>query len=718
VQRRVEWLVAPLGFLAITLVLYRNVFAGGWFGWDCPESFWPDLAFYAGSLRHGEWPLWNPFDRGGYAWAGDPHPGIYYPFTWLFVVPGALFFGGDVPGWMMQAKALLHQALGGLFLYAYLRGRDLSRVAAAFAGVVVVASTPMIIHKASALTWPMVWAPLIWLATDRLVAEPTWRRGVLLGAAVGLAGLAGPPPGFFYILVVSLGYGGLRVAQAFRGRTAAVIVLAAGVAVALLLVTVLPQIDAVSLSGRAERTVAYATNGGLPRDPTLIGLFAPWAGKVDSYLGVLAMIALGVALLCRPLADRGAVVAFTLLGVGATLLSFGSHEPFLGFLVEHVPGFGLFRDANRYKCLATLCFAVPAGHGVHALVTDRRRAAPVAIALLLLVVGHALLRGKVPLPFWLVALGAALAVTALRFVPERLVPVAAAALAVISFVDTQTFAAPFVARSERPVDEAAADRRHLADLADVSREWRVFDEFLMEQRPGSRLRIRDLRGYPAGDPYEDVRYREVMAALDAHPELLEIYNVRYVFHGPHHRIGLGANHLRHPPPFTPLGPRRWETRAPAPLVAWYAGVVEVAKPDDVVPALVALREPDGTRRRAVVETSDLPAGVALPHGDALPVPGQLVDYGLDEITFTVDAPAPGLVVLNEKLHRGWQVTVDGAAAIPVRANSFLRGVVVPAGAHRITWRYTPPHYWPLLALWAIAAIAAVVACRRPRVSAT
>ena len=84
------------------------------------------------------------------------------------------------------------------------------------------------------------------------------------------------------------------------------------------------------------------------------------------------------------------------------LLAFGGHEPYLGFLVEHVPGFGLFRDANRYKTLAALCFAVPVGHGVHALVTDRR-APLVALALLAAIALHALYRGKVPVTFWLVA---------------------------------------------------------------------------------------------------------------------------------------------------------------------------------------------------------------------------------------------------------------------------------------------------------------------------
>jgi hypothetical protein len=705
VKRLSDWLVAPLGLLAVAVLLYHRVFLGEW--------FWPDLAFYAGSLRAGEWPLWNPFDRGGYSWAGDPHPGIYYPFTWLFVVPGALL--GDVPGWMMQAKAILHQALGGIFLYAYLRGRDLGRGTAFFGGVLLIASTAMIIHKASALTWPMIWAPLVWLAIDRLAETPDWRRGVFLGAAIGVAGLAGPPPGFFYILVPSLAYGALRFGQLARSpRHALGLGIAALTTVALLLVTVLPQIDAASLSLRADRTIAYSTGGGLERDPTLIGLFAPWAGKVDSYLGILGMLCLGVALLAKPLGDRGGVLFFFLGGVLATLLSFGGNEPYLGFLVEHVPGFGLFRDASRYKVLAAMLFVPAAAHGAGSLVREPKKALPFALGLAAIFLGHALLRpGTGRLTFFLVLSGGVALSSAAAFLGERVRVFLPLALAALSFVDTNVYARPFVVRSERAPDEAAADRRRLEGLADLTREWRVLDEFFLEQRPGSRLRIRDLRGYPAGDPYEDVRYREVLAAIGRHPELVELYNVRYVFHGPHHRIGLGANFLRHPPPFPRLGDRRFEAPHPAPLVAWYGGVVEVARPAEVIPAMVALRQPDGSRQRVVVETPD---GAGLPTAEVPLVAGTLVDYRLNRVAFEIDAPAAGLVVLNEKLHRGWEVTVDGEPARPVRANYLLRGVAVGPGKHQVVWRYAPPGYFWLLALWgvAVAAVAAATISFRRR----
>jgi uncharacterized membrane protein YfhO len=51
---------------------------------------------------------------------------------------------------------------------------------------------------------------------------------------------------------------------------------------------------------------------------------------------------------------------------------------------------------------------------------------------------------------------------------------------------------------------------------------------------------------------------------------------------------------------------------------------------------------------------------------------------------------PGTVVLADQFAAGWSVSVDGRAARPRRYDSVLRGVAVPAGRHRIVWRYRTP----------------------------
>jgi len=50
----------------------------------------------------------------------------------------------------------------------------------------------------------------------------------------------------------------------------------------------------------------------------------------------------------------------------------------------------------------------------------------------------------------------------------------------------------------------------------------------------------------------------------------------------------------------------------------------------------------------------------------------------------------GLVVLDEALLPGWSVRVDGRPAPALRVDDVMRGVIVPAGQHRIVWSYAVP----------------------------
>jgi hypothetical protein len=784
-RRREHWL-APLAFVILVGWTYRTVWSppdgkpAQWLGWDCIESYWPDISFYAGALEHGEAPLWNPYDRGGYAFYADTVTGLYYPVTWAFVGPGAL--AGGMPGWTQQAKMLLHHVLAGLLLYVFLRHRKLPWPAAFLGGAVFVISVPLLIHKASALFWNMVWAPLVWIAIDRALARARdpgwWWRAAALAGALGLAGAAGPPPGFFYTLLASAAYGALRLGQVLldarkacdgaagapvestggaappRGAAgtlrpellaqARVLAVAAAATVALLAIVVLPGLDvaAESATRGATRNLAYALGGSLPPGPALLGALAPPTGQTDLYLGLLVPLLAIVALAAHPRADRFAPVLFASVALIALLLAFGARGHLLPWLVEHVPGFGLFREANRYKLVTALGLAVAAAYGAAALLSDdaaiRRRArwialgacGALAIAVAIVAATTTVGRKDVPgysLSFAVLAVGG-VAITGATLVPTRRRALALVCLVVgVHYVDVTRFGRVWIDLREAAVDDQE-DRRFLAGLADVEREWRIYDEFVMEQRPGSRLRVRDLRGYPSGDPFDDARYADVRARLARDPELLAAFNVRYLLWGPHHRNGTGKNHVKGPPDAVPrfqrIDSKRWEVTDPAPLVAWY-GAVTVAPDKKRALDLVAAQEKTlGGRRRAIVEAADRPrdlAGLDAVAADAAPAPvaGRLVAYGANRVVVEIDAPAAGVVVLNEKLLSGWRATVDGADAAGFRANYMLRAVVVPAGTHRIEWSYHPPRYRALFAAWlaglaflAAAAVAAVRAHRR------
>jgi hypothetical protein len=100
---------------------------------------------------------------------------------------------------------------------------------------------------------------------------------------------------------------------------------------------------------------------------------------------------------------------------------------------------------------------------------------------------------------------------------------------------------------------------------------------------------------------------------------------------------------------------------------------------------------------------------------------RLVSYENERVVATARARRRSLLVLTDAYFPGWKVTVDGQPATIERVNYLLRGVVFPAGVHRIEFRYEPASWRAgrLISGLACVALAALVVVgwsrrRRPR----
>jgi hypothetical protein len=99
--------------------------------------------------------------------------------------------------------------------------------------------------------------------------------------------------------------------------------------------------------------------------------------------------------------------------------------------------------------------------------------------------------------------------------------------------------------------------------------------------------------------------------------------------------------------------------------------------------------PDGTvfepRHLALVEdVPDLDFGPLDPAAEV-----KVVDYQPSRLTVRSQCRTASFLVLSEIAYPGWQATIDGEPASIVRSNYVLRGVVLPAGTHRIDFVYRP-----------------------------
>ncbi|HEX6653107.1 MAG TPA: YfhO family protein [Thermoleophilaceae bacterium] len=149
--------------------------------------------------------------------------------------------------------------------------------------------------------------------------------------------------------------------------------------------------------------------------------------------------------------------------------------------------------------------------------------------------------------------------------------------------------------------------------------------------------------------------------------------------------------------------------------AFLVGGQRVAADADA--ALAATTAPAFDARREAITEEALPG---LPHGPAAsPGSARLAAYGEDRVSVDTSGRSRSLMVLTDVHYPGWKATVDGRPADIARVDYLLRGVVVPAGRHRVEFAYEPLSWrigWivSLIAVLALIAVTAVALTRRRR----
>ncbi|MCA9606194.1 MAG: hypothetical protein KC619_11395, partial [Myxococcales bacterium] len=280
-------------------------------------------------------------------------------------------------------------------------------------------------------------------------------------------------------------------------------------------------------------------------------------------------------------------------------------------------------------------------------------------------------------------------------------PALGAALALLVLADVSTALPPDRhTRGDSPPGRPGVARRVLAEAPGTAR---VMDDFAIGARSGTRLRRSELRGYQ--DPLSLHAFERVMASLREAPQLAEQYGVRWALQGPHYIHGWDRHflpppdELRRRPGAIPHREGVTELTRAMPFAYWVDGrAVEIA--DDRPAAL------ERVRRLAPAPIAVLD-GAAWPEDAALPSSRAREDVGeqrvaatsvlleRDAVSFAIDAPEDGVVVVNEAFYPGWEATVDERPVPVFRANALVRAVPVPAGEHVVAMRFRPPDGVPL-----------------------
>jgi uncharacterized membrane protein YfhO len=68
---------------------------------------------------------------------------------------------------------------------------------------------------------------------------------------------------------------------------------------------------------------------------------------------------------------------------------------------------------------------------------------------------------------------------------------------------------------------------------------------------------------------------------------------------------------------------------------------------------------------------------------------EMVHYTTNQAEMKVQASREAILVLSDSYYPGWTAEIDGSPTTIYRANITQRAVVVPAGEHRVSFRFRP-----------------------------
>lgn len=229
---------------------------------DLVQYAYPSKKVLRDVVLGGEFPYWNRAISGGQPLAANPAHEVFYPLTWLILLPDYAF--------AFQLFIILHIYLAAWSMYALLRSLALSPVTSSFGalsfalGGIVLSYFTLLPCLAS-----VVWMPLVLLFGRRVLHRRSPRDFACAALFLTMQLLVGEPTGILqtglllalYALFHGAREGGLRRALRNLGM-----VISIGVAALFLgAVAVVPMVDHASDSVRARGlTFADVTDWSMP----------------------------------------------------------------------------------------------------------------------------------------------------------------------------------------------------------------------------------------------------------------------------------------------------------------------------------------------------------------------------------------------------------------------------------------------------------------------
>jgi hypothetical protein len=654
----------------VVLFFHKPLFSAEYtFPWDFRGVQLPLITFLRDELSHNRFALWNPYNYGGYPIFANIQACFFHPLVLAAAFISSRLSWYSLP-MLLEWIVVLQVWIGGVAAYHLFRAFGLGS-APAWTGAVMFETGSYFASRAEHIDSMMAaaWMPLAWLAVWKLRENLRADWLAVLAGALGLSIWGGFPQATVAVFGSTVVFAGLLVVLRMA-RATVIAWTCCGCALGILLAAVpfIPTTQLTELSVARYRADYLGTGGGLywqslvslvapnhynifemsrftgPWDPTFLYLYSSIGGLL------LAIFALVFSIVKRRNRTTG---LFALLLLFGTFWMLGDKTIVWRALFPLLPEKVRIGVHPEYTyCIFSLAIAGLAAVGLDSLrvANGVRWAIGVIIALDLFLVGS----GR---PMNSLSLKSEPGVTRDAFDGSTLL----------------------VTEMRRHVNQNAPPWRF--DTVDASMEWTYgapimqipaaagISPMALENAIQLRLFLHDGARWGWNYPLEK---------LDS--PIVDLMNVRYII-----TRGEDLPRLAALPKFRHIaslpGNELFENTNVFPrffLVHHVRAVASLEQARELI-----LRRQVDLRQTAIV---DQPMELA-PGGGSDEV--NTLKYEPNALELSTQTSRGGLLVLSETNYPGWKAWIDEQPAAIHPVDIALRGVMVPAGAHRIRMEFRP-----------------------------